>query len=73
MLCTFGRAVKSRNHVLANPRAMLETSARAATHEPDVVESRVAVDEECLIRRRLVLADAGFHDWPGNEVGKAIG
>src|SRR5437660_100795 len=66
MLCSFGGAVQSRDDVLANPRAMLETSPGAATNEPDIVERGMAVDEEGLIRCRLVLADATFHDGPGN-------
>src|SRR5215510_10818338 len=48
--------------LFADGRSVLETMARPAADNPDIVVLRVSIDEEVAVRRVLVLTDARLHD-----------
>src|SRR5215468_5470345 len=54
----------------AHGRAVLETVARSAPDEPDVLGFGMTVDQEVAVRSVLVLAHARFQQWRFGESGK---
>ncbi len=67
------QAVEPADHVLADPRPVLEAVAGPAAHDPGVLPGRVAVHDEVAVGRRLVLADAALEERCRGEVGEAPG
>jgi hypothetical protein len=57
-----GSVLHELRDVLAERGSHLESVARAAADKPDVLESRMAVDEIMAIGRRLVLAHAALDE-----------
>src|SRR5258708_35341113 len=57
-------------HELTDGGPVLEAVSRAAAHEPGVRGVRVAVDDEVLVRRVLVLAHARFEQRRARQRGE---
>src|SRR6185503_13350358 len=57
---------------LADGRAVLEAVPRAAAHEPGVRRRGVAVDDEMVVRRVLVLADARLEQRRPLQFGETV-
>src|SRR5215471_4256282 len=64
-----GRSIlkNSRTQILPDCRAMLEAVTGTAAGEPNIVELRMAIDEEIAIPGVLVLADTGLDNGRGTE------
>src|ERR1022692_4833378 len=58
--------------ILADRWTMLEAMPGASTHQPNVGEVRVAVDQEIAVGRVLVLADARLHQGRMPQSGQAL-
>ena len=72
--CFGGRVIEhALDQVCAHRRTVLEAVAGAPAGDPDVVEGRMAVDDEVAVPGVLVLADFGSEQRCRGQRGKAPG
>src|SRR3546814_10614169 len=60
-------------HQLTHSRSVLEAMARTAAHQPDIIMTRQAIDQEIAVRGILVLAHAPVDQRGIGEIGEAPG